>query len=138
LFKFLEKRKLFFVYLPLTFYWIILFILTSLPSNKVPSVGINDKLEHFGAYLVLSLLLNLAFRFQNKIKLFSNRPNLYSFLFVFVYGVFDELHQALIPGRDCNIFDLIADLIGSLLGLISILFLSKFENDKISARIGTN
>lgn len=119
-------------------YWIILFILTSLPSNKLPEIGLSDKIEHFGAYLVLSFLLNMAFRFQKKIKLFSERPNLYSFLFVFIYGIFDEIHQAFIPGRYCDLFDLIADTIGAILGLIIILFLSKLENKKLSTRVGTN
>lgn len=124
--------------MPLLIYWIILFILTSLPSNKLPEIGLSDKIEHFGAYLVLSFLLNMAFRFQKKIKLFSERPNLYSFLFVFIYGIFDEIHQAFIPGRYCDLFDLIADTIGAILGLIIILFLSKLENKKLSTRVGTN
>ncbi|GAB6282358.1 MAG: hypothetical protein STSR0008_11030 [Ignavibacterium sp.] len=138
MFKFLEKRKLFFVYLPLLIYWSILFILTSIPINKLPEIGLSDKIEHFGAYLVLSFLLNLAFRFQNKIKLFSERPNLFSFLFAFIYGVFDEIHQAFIPGRDCDLFDLTADTIGAILGLIIILFLSKIENKKLPTGVGTN
>jgi len=39
-----------------------------------------------------------------------------SFAIVVVYGVFDELHQQLIPTRSMDVADLLADVVGAALG----------------------
>jgi VanZ family protein len=50
-----------------------------------------------------------------------------------VYGVLDELHQQLIPGRSCDINDWIADMIGVSIGLIILkLFLKKKLNPQVN------
>jgi VanZ family protein len=33
-----------------------------------------------------------------------------------VYGIIDEVHQYFVPGRDCNVWDWIADTLGSIIG----------------------
>ena len=66
LFEYLEKRKVWLVYLPLIIYWLILFIATSLPVERLPSIGFSDKINHFIAYFVLSILLNLTLIYQRK------------------------------------------------------------------------
>jgi VanZ family protein len=33
-----------------------------------------------------------------------------------VYGIVDEVHQYFVPGRDCNVWDWIADTLGSVIG----------------------
>jgi VanZ family protein len=32
------------------------------------------------------------------------------------YGIIDEIHQYFVPGRDCNVWDWIADTLGSTIG----------------------
>lgn len=107
-----------YVYLPLIFYWLLLFTFTTLPSQSVPSVGVNDKIEHLLAYLVLSFLLYLALLFQKKSILLKKYALLFTFLIVFFYGVLDEVHQLLIPGRSCELLDFTADIVGGILGII--------------------
>ena len=72
MFEYLEKRKVYLVYVPLIIYWIILFTATSLPAANLPSVAISDKIKHFGAFLGLSVLLSLTLLYQNKNLLFKN------------------------------------------------------------------
>ena len=127
MFNFLERHKVVLVYLPLIFYWIILFTLTTLPAQSVPSVGVSDKLEHLLAYFVLSILLYLTLLFQRKSVLLKNYAMLFTILIVFAYGIIDELHQLMIPGRSCELLDFLADMIGGIIGIIIVKILFSFS-----------
>lgn len=64
-----------------------------------------DKAAHFLAYLVLGLLLRLGLgRFSP------------AFLLAAFYGVVDEAHQSLVPGREAFGLDLVADFLGAYAG----------------------
>jgi VanZ family protein len=126
LFNILERHKVVLVYLPLIFYWILLFTLTSLPSQSVPAVGVNDKVEHMLAYFGLSFLMYLALLFQEKSRLLKSNALLFTLLFVFAYGILDEVHQLLIPGRSCEFLDFMADMLGGIVGIIVVKILIHF------------
>jgi VanZ family protein len=126
LFNYLERHKILLVYLPLIFYWILLFTLTSLPTDSVPSVGVNDKLEHLLAYFGLSFLLYLTLLFQKKSIMLKKYAVLFTFLVIFAYGIMDEVHQLLIPGRSCELLDFLADMLGGIVGIIVLKILIKF------------
>jgi VanZ family protein len=125
LYKFLEKNKTLFIYGPLWFYWLILFIATTIPGKYQPDIGISDKIEHFGAYMVLAILLSLTYTYQNKFKFISAKPFLFTFLTIFGYGILDETHQIFIPGRFCDWKDLTADVIGGLIGITFVYIIIK-------------
>ena len=127
LYKLLAERTKIFVYLPLVLYWIVIFVLTTIPKDPVPQFfNGQDKLEHLGAYFVLAILLNITLYFQKRFKLIANKSFLFTALFVSGYGAIDELHQLFVPGRQCDFFDWTADTIGGILGVsIIYLFLSK-------------
>lgn len=118
MFNFLERHKVVLVYLPLVFYWILLFTLTSLPSQSVPSVGVNDKLEHSLAYFGLSFLLYLTLLFQKKSDFLKKYAAIFTILIIVIYAVLDEVHQLLIPGRSCEMLDFLADMLGGIVGII--------------------
>lgn len=95
----------------------IIFYSSSLSADKLPSLNIPniDKLFHFIEYFVLGFLLVRAFFYS------STKPN-YIYIFIAsiligsLYGVSDEFHQRFVPGRTCDIFDLLADVISSAMG----------------------
>ena len=127
--KFLEKHRTTMVFLPLIIYWIALFIGTSIPIESVPSLfEFHDKLEHTAAYFGLSVLLNLSFIFQDKYSILKMKHHIFTFAAAVLYGILDELHQILIPGRSCEIYDFVSDLIGILLGIMCMYLIMKFEN----------
>ena len=70
-----------------------------------------DKVVHGGVFFVLSALLALA----------TGRP-LLAALLATLYGASDELHQLLVPGRQADLLDLLADGVGSALGALSVAF----------------
>jgi VanZ family protein len=52
-----------------------------------------------------------------------------------VYGVTDEIHQSLVPGRDASPWDALADAAGGLMGVVlSIRFFSGKVHGRISGR----
>jgi VanZ family protein len=91
-----------------------------LPKPKGP-LGI-DKIQHFIAYFVLAAVAGLWFspdRWQKQ----KWKPFFISAAIAVVYGIIDEIHQYFVPGRDCNVWDWLADSIGAVLGSLAILFL---------------
>lgn len=116
--KYLKSYKFQLVYIPLIIYWIVLLIATSIPADHMPSVGVGDKFSHFFAYLILSALLYFAFSLQEKYSTLKNNPALISAGIASVYGIFDELHQMLIPGRSAELLDWIADFCGAIVGVL--------------------
>jgi VanZ family protein len=74
-----------------------------------------DKLQHFIAYFVLAASI---------IPWFSPRRRIFRSLWMCLpaaliasgYGIVDELHQYFVPGRDCNVWDWIADTLGAVFG----------------------
>jgi len=80
--------------------------------EKLDSLAVNDKLEHFVAYAGLAFVPTLH---ETAIKFGA------SLAFVAIMGVLLELGQLFVPGRTCDFYDALADgagiLVGFLLGL---------------------
>ncbi|RKZ26644.1 hypothetical protein DRQ29_04600 [bacterium] len=72
-----------------------------------------DKITHFGAFIVLGFLV------VHSIREFKNIRHIwiYALIIASVYGILMEIAQGYIPGRECNIFDWIADFLGASAGV---------------------
>jgi len=95
-------------------YWLALFTATHIPSPPVPA-GPSDKTLHVLAFAILSFLLVVAFggpkaSWQRRIGLCC---------LVLLYGAGDELSQALTATRHPEFDDWLADLAGTLAGLVA-------------------
>jgi VanZ family protein len=86
LFEFLEKRKVWLIYIPLIIYWLVLFVATSLPVERLPSVGFSDKINHFLAYFVLAVLVNLTLIYQRKSKFLFEKAHIATIAICLFYG----------------------------------------------------
>ena len=135
MYSYLEKHHKYLINLPLIIYWIILFVLTTLPGNEAINIGVNDKIEHFGAYGLLSAILYLNLLFQEKYPLFKKFPATFTLLVASLYGMIDELHQIFVPGRTADIRDWLADFLGSVLAVLIVKFilgkLKQIEGKKV-------
>jgi len=128
LFEYLEKRKIYLVYVPLVLYWIILFTATSLPAAHVPSFAVSDKIKHFSAFFGLSVLLSLTLLYQNKVLLFKKYFMAAALIISSFYGLLDEIHQSFVPGRNSEFLDWVADSLGAAAGVLLVYYLlKKFE-----------
>ena len=96
----------------------IIFVLSHMQGNQLP-VGINglDKFFHIIAYTTLGLtaLFAVRTRWQQKPAITSLRV----ILFCLIYGISDEFHQSFIPGRMVSGFDLLADITGGIIAVLS-------------------
>lgn len=74
-----------------------------------------DKFQHLLAYLILAAAISLwispAFRRRRRFLALLSAA-----LIASVYGVIDEIHQSFTPGRDCDVWDWLADTLGAFLG----------------------
>lgn len=93
-------------------YMALLAFLSHQPS--LPSVGHwlphQDKVAHFLAYALLGALAHRALPGTGRQRLLG------ALLLAGLFGVSDELHQALMPGRDPSALDWLADLLGGAVG----------------------
>lgn len=123
MFEFLEKRKIWLVYIPLGIYWIILFTATSIPIDQLPSLGLSDKINHFVAFFILAVLLFLTLKYQRKNYYLFSKASLIAFIICLIYGAIDEIHQMWIPGRYAEMLDWLADGFGALAGVLVVSYL---------------
>ena len=80
------------------------------------------KLAHFTEYLILGLLVANMFTKSN-----INNLYLISIILCIIYATSDEIHQLFVPGRACQLRDILIDSIGSITGV----YLYKLINTKI-------
>ena len=70
------------------------------------------KLAHYTEYLILGFLVINMFTKNN-----INNLYLISIILCIIYATSDEIHQIFIPGRSCQLRDILIDSIGSITGI---------------------
>ena len=78
------------------------------------------KFAHFSIYTALGFFLSTGMFTFSKLKIYSRVA--VGFLIGAVYAVTDEIHQSFIPGRSCELRDVLIDSGGVMLG-VAIIFL---------------
>lgn len=118
---------------PIIAYLIIIFIFSSIPGDDLPELSftISDKLFHGLIYFIAFYLFYFSFSNIRKDSVFYKNAILFSFAFTVIYAISDELHQSLVPNRDADIFDFLADFIGAFIGFIIMIILVKIKPKKI-------
>jgi VanZ family protein len=85
--------------------------------------------------MVLTILLTLTLLVQEKSRFLNKYAFIISVVIAALYGILDELHQSLIPGRNCEFMDWVADLGGALTGSV-IIYIYFRVNRRFSAKKG--
>lgn len=99
---------------------VVIFLLSSIPQLEHSGLPAGVAVvEYVVEYALFSMLLSIAFGSRG----FYGSKSI--FLASLLYGVFDELHQFFVPGRDASMADVFADSIGCLIGVIAYRRLSK-------------
>ena len=75
-----------------------------------------DKVAHAVSFGIVALLFY-----------FATGRALLSVLLASLYGVTDEFHQSLVPGRDADLFDWIADTVGAAVSVSALLLLNRWR-----------
>jgi VanZ family protein len=98
---------------------IILSSIPNIPTLKIHTARVEIRLDHimhFCEYGVLTFLAFLSFA-GNEFKINYKKFILIT-LSLILFAVLDELHQKLIPGRSCNIKDVLSNISGILAAII--------------------
>ena len=132
-----SNLKIFVYYwLPIIIICVAIFTQSSYPS---PETTVEwpylDKLLHFLAYAVLGILF---FRAYSTLKFGDRRLTviILSILSSSLYGASDEIHQYFVPFRDADWLDLVADIAGSVSGVMIFSTFTRLypQNKNVSAK----
>lgn len=90
------------------------------------------KCAHFLEYLILGIFMTLSVRdLIAKREALVKKGKLIWFLISFgacvLYSVTDEMHQALVPGRSCELRDMMIDCCGAAIGTVIIILTKKYS-----------
>lgn len=100
---------------PVAAWMLVIFAASSRP--QVPyQQDVPDWLSHAIIYMVLSVLASRAFAGGGPLNW---RLAAVVFLACVGYGVTDELHQAFVPGRHADPWDVLKDAVGAIAGLVA-------------------
>ena len=93
---------------------ILILFLTSHPTLEAPNLGLvwQDKIYHFMAYFGFGLTLARAVSKNSYSKFIAGIRKIV--LIGICFAIFDEAHQILIPSRNADIWDALADSVGIL------------------------
>ena len=113
--KIKDNKKLIVLFSLITIGWLVLiYIESSHPAPKIlGEIRGLDKVAHIAAYSILGLMILAILTLIDTYKKIPVLP-LAVFLVV-IAGLFDEFHQAFVPGRNTDAWDLLADFCGGLL-----------------------
>jgi VanZ family protein len=113
-------------------YLALIFWLSS-QSDPLPALTENiwDKALHAVEYGGLGFLLALAFLASG---LVPRRALLAAALGASVYGATDEVHQAFVPNRSCDVRDWAADSVGAALGAAAVGISLRVRGSRTSIR----
>jgi VanZ family protein len=100
--------------LPAIVWAVLILVVSSIPDLSTPGLGftMTDKIGHFAEYFILGFLTARA------VSIFNKRPlSIFwiSSALASGYGILDEFHQLLIPGRTTEGLDMTANILGSIL-----------------------
>ena len=108
----------------LTIFWAILIAVLSLVSFKSIAKDIvsgNDKFYHFVFYAIFAVLLKLSIR--------NKKMNFFIICFVVIYGIIIEILQGVLTTtRESDLFDVLANTLGAIVGLIGFQYVKKQKN----------
>ena len=124
--------------LPGLVWTLIIALLTLLPGNYIPKVASfldwlsADKLVHLFLFGTYTFLLLEGFKRQSRHAFLSNQSLLISLIIGIVFAFFIEVMQKfVIPGRNGNIYDFIADVLGIFLGYASWYIIRRYEKKNL-------
>lgn len=121
-------------HLPFWLYIILIFVLSSIPGDKLPDEAFkfNDKVIHLFLYLVLYFFTYLFFVNQRKSGLLKKYSLILALIFCIIFGASDEFHQYFVPMRSCDIYDFLFDSLGGITGMtIVYIFYLKRKNNLV-------
>jgi VanZ family protein len=98
---------------------LLIFVLSSVPGRNLPEMPAQnaDKVVHGLVYGILGALFHRAVRRTWRVGGLAAAA--IAVVLATAYGVSDELHQLLTPGRSADVYDVFADAAGAAVGVLA-------------------
>jgi len=98
---------------------LLIFVLSSVPGRNLPEMPAQnaDKVVHGLVYGMLGALFQRAVRRTWRVS--GPAAAAIAVVLATAYGVTDELHQLLTPGRSADVYDVFADAVGAAMGVLA-------------------
>lgn len=105
--------------MPVAAWMLSIFMLSSLPARVLPETRIPhiDKVVHALEYLILQVFLIRAILGTFPKNVLA-KTVISAIIISLLYAMTDEWHQGFVPGRECDVYDLLSDIIGSGMGTL--------------------
>ncbi len=132
LFKFepLQTKGLIFYWGLVVLYLGLIYYFSSLSLRNIGSpFPYSDKVVHLFEYAILAILLFRAL-YISLSKKYLRYTGLIVIILCFAYGVSDEFHQSFVPSRSSDIYDLLADTTGAIMGTFSCVYFLSMRNKR--------
>jgi VanZ family protein len=116
------RKKALLAWAPALLWSAVIFGLSSIPGKDLPQLPgwwSADKFVHGGVYGVLGAFLWLGLRTTWARESGLAWQTIAAALGAALYGITDEMHQSFTPGRSPDVFDVLADFVGGLLGALA-------------------
>lgn len=104
----------------------VIFVASSMPSP--PGAGrFNDKIGHAALYGGLAVITLRALAGGARLQA-TWRTALIAVALAGAYGVTDEIHQSLVPSRQADVYDLVADVVGAAVAVGAVQVLKRYTS----------
>ena len=102
---------------------VLILVLSSIPADYFPRELFFswDKIYHVIEYFVFTVLVGMSYITSDKRRL-RMKWIPYTLRIGIIFPILDELYQSLIPGRLSSWFDVLADLSGVTIGIITLVY----------------
>lgn len=114
--------------LPVALYMCFIWLASARTGDSLPG-GFDDRLLHFGEYVLLALLMLFALT-GFEAPLVSRGRLLAAAAICCSWAVLDEIHQSFVPGRDASLQDVGFDVLGTAAGLAFAGLVARRERDR--------
>ena len=109
---------------PPVLYMVLIFVISSLKQPPLPMPKFEwltiDKIYHLIEYGILGGLLAIALVNAPPKRLPANWIWITAALISILYGASDEWHQTFVPGRFATLADWVADVVGTIVGVLGV------------------
>ena len=119
--------------LPAILWALLIFVASSIPATKLPKFIVfgHDKLIHLAVFFIFGVFVYRSLEPRAKPPVLDWRRVAWAVGLVVSYGIIDELHQGLVPGRTVDVVDACADAAGGLLSAAAVYLLYRLKNKGI-------
>ena len=86
------------------------------------------KAAHLIIYIILGILVISLLK---EYMIINKKSIIFSIIIVMLYSISDEIHQAFVPGRSCELRDIIIDSSGGIIGTYLYYFINRIKVKKV-------